>query len=459
MFKDCSSLEYLDFGNSVINTMNYEGIFNGVFKNITQCSESSEWFELLKRGNDYYTIHITCHSHDKNSFLKKCYNKYGNLPNYKYICKSCGKNYYYNNNSIFLASYNTINISCYETPDGYFLDLNGLNPSPKPCYLTCKLCNKEGNESNHNCLECKENYSIIESIYGDYKNCYNETPTSTSITTSNYLITETELNIESPSKIDELIKLFNKSYIDSGNDIEIDEENIIFTFTNTENQKNENANKNKTTIDLGECQNKLKTAYNISKNTSLYITKIDVKEAGMNTQKVEYEVYYPLYNETLIKLDLKKCQGMKVDISIPVNINENNLDKYNKSSEYYNDICSKTTSDNGTDIPLSDRKNIFVDNNLTLCEEDCGLAHYNTTTKKAKCSCLVKISLPLIDEIKFDKDKLYKSFTDIKNFANINLLKCYKNVLNLDSLKKIFWSLFLYTVITIIFYLLVFILF
>ena len=55
----------------------------------------------------------------------------------------------------------------------------------------------------------------------------------------------------------------------------------------------------------------------------------------MNTQKVEYEVYYPLYNETLIKLDLKKCQGMKVDISIPVNINENNLDKYNKSSDYY----------------------------------------------------------------------------------------------------------------------------
>ena len=93
------------------------------------------------------------------------------------------KNYYYNYSII--ASYNTINISCYETSDGYFLDLNELNPSPKPCYLTCKLCNREGNESNHNCLICNKNYSIFESIYGEYKNCYNETPTSTSITTSN----------------------------------------------------------------------------------------------------------------------------------------------------------------------------------------------------------------------------------------------------------------------------------
>ena len=146
---------------------------------------------------------------------------------------------------------------------------------------------------------------------------------------------------------------------------------------------------------------------------------------------------------------------MKVDISIPVNINENNLDKYNKSSDYYNNICSKTTSDNGIDIPLSDRKNNFVENNLTLCEEDCGLVNFNTTTKKAKCSCLVKISLPLIDEIKFDKDKLYKSFTDIKNFANINLLKCYKNVLNFDSIKKNFGAYF-YIMLLLLFFICLF---
>ena len=72
---------------------------------------------------------------------------------------------------------------------------------------------------------------------------------------------------------------------------------------------------------------------------------------------------------------------------------------------------------------------------MTLCEGDCDLVEYNYTNKKAKCSCLVKISLPFIDDIKFDKDKLYKRFTDINNIANIQFLKCYKDVFN-NSLKK-----------------------
>ena len=114
----------------------------------------------------------------------------------------------------------------------------------------------------------------------------------------------------------------------------------------------------------------------------------------------------------------------------------NDIDKYNSSSDYYNDICSKATSDFGTDISLSDRQDEFINKNLTLCEEDCKLIDYNYTTEKAKCSCLVKISLPLIDDIKFDKNKLYNNFKDIANLANIKLLKCYKSVFDLINLKK-----------------------
>ena len=80
---------------------------------------------------------------------------------------------------------------------------------------------------------------------------------------------------------------------------------------------------------------------------------------------------------------------------------------------------------------------------MTLCEEDCDLVEYNYTNKKAKCPCLVKINLPFIDDIKFDKDKLYKRFTDINNIANIQFLKCYKNVFN-NSLKKIMVFLYMY---------------
>ena len=159
---------------------------------------------------------------------------------------------------------------------------------------------------------------------------------------------------------------------------------MIITLTTTSNQKN-NENINKTTINLGECEYKLKWYYNISLNDSLYIVKLDVKVEGMKIPKVEYEVYYH-FNSTseLTKLNLSICKDTKIEVSIPVIINES-LDKYNISSNYYNDICTTTTSNNGTDITLSDRKNEFINNNMSLCEENCDFIEYNYTIKKAKC--------------------------------------------------------------------------
>ena len=113
-------------------------------------------------------------------------------------------------------------------------------------------------------------------------------------------------------------------------------------------------------------------------------------------------------------------------------------------------LKSKTTSESGTDISLTDRKNQFKENNMSLCEEDCDLVEYNYTTEKAKCSCLIKINLPLIDEIKFDKDKLYKSFTDINNILNIKLIKCAKDVFNKKSLSKNY-GFFIYIFIFLLF--------
>ena len=37
--------------------------------------------------------------------------------------------------------------------------------------------------------------------------------------------------------------------------------------------------------------------------------------------------------------------------------------------------CSRTISDFGTDISLKDRRNEFMENNLTLFEENCELTY------------------------------------------------------------------------------------
>ena len=94
----------------------------------------------------------------------------------------------------------------------------------------------------------------------------------------------------------------------------------------------------------------------------------------------------------LTKLDLTLCEGSKVEISITVKINDN-LDKYNPKSGYYNDICYKVTSQSRTDISLKDRRSEFVENNMTLCEENCDLINYDYTNEKVKCSCDIKINI------------------------------------------------------------------
>ena len=151
-----------------------------------------------------------------------------------------------------------------------------------------------------------------------------------------------------------------------------------------------------------------------------------------------------------MKLNLTICQNTRIDISIPVDINYNEIDKHNPNSKYYNDICTKAISNSNTDLSLSERKNQFINKNMSLCEEDCNLIQYNSSSKRAKCSCLVKFYLPKIKDIKFDKKKLLKSFIDIKNIANINFMKCYKEVFTKKNLIKNY-GFFIYTFIFVLY--------
>ena len=252
------------------------------------------------------------------------------------------------------------------------------------------------------------------------------------------------------TKRNELFKLFNRSYIDEGNDLEIYENNLIFTITNTYNQQNEKLNINKTTIILDECETKLKKSYNTSINDSLYIFKIDKKIEGMKIPKIEYGIYYPLYSTELYLLDLSLCENLKIDISIPISLNDS-LDKYDSNSDYNNNLCSKTTSESGTDISLSDRKNEFLYNNMTLCEENWYIINYDYIYKKVKCSCEIKIKLPYFDDIQFDKNELLKKFIDINSIGNLKIIKCIKDIFSKDFIHNNY-GFFIFASIYILFF-------
>ena len=278
------------------------------------------------------------------------------------------------------------------------------------------------------------------------------------ITSINTYIEMTIPEIESDfiTIINYLKNNFNKINIDNGEDMKIARGNINYLMTSTKNQKN-NENGDTTIINLNFCEIKLKTEYKIPKQDPLYIIKIDINEQGMKIPKIEYLVFSTFNNNSLTELNLSFCKDTRVDLLISVPLTDH-IDKHNRSSKYYNNICSKAKSKNGTDINLDDRRNEFVENNMTLCEEDCNLVDYNYTNKKAKCSCLAKISVPIIEEIKFNKTRLKNSFKDYKNYANLLVLKCYETVFKLKNLKSnigfyICAGIFLFYIITLLFFL------
>ena len=214
------------------------------------------------------------------------------------------------------------------------------------------------------------------------------------------------------------------------NDLLVVSNNINYQITTTDNQNNKNYT-NISTIKLGDCEDILKEKYKIDKNKTLLILKIDYYMEGLYIPVINYEVYNP---DTKEKLDLNYCKETFIDLDIPVSIDENNLFKYDPNSDYYTDDCYPYTTDNGTDIILNDRKEEFIDNNMSLCENKCNYNGYNGESKKASCECEVKSEQSSINEIENNDNILSNNFTFDNSTSNMKTMKCTSTLFSKDGL-------------------------
>ena len=176
-------------------------------------------------------------------------------------------------------------------------------------------------------------------------------------------------------------------------------------------------------IVINECENLMKENGFLNENQHLILLKYEKITNNSNEKIVQYEVYHP---ESKIKMDISICSNLKIDIYIPSSINESILYKYNSSSEYYNDLCYPYTTEMNTDILLEDRRDEYINNNLTLCEINCNYSGYNTETKNVQCKCDSKMKINLIIDIEIDKDFLYNKFINVEKYTNFYVIKCYK---------------------------------
>ena len=93
-------------------------------------------------------------------------------------------------------------------------------------------------------------------------------------------------------------------------------------------------------------------------------------------------------------LNLSICEDTDIEISYPTNISDD-IEKYNLKSDYYNDICAKETSNSNKDMSLADRINEYINNNMSLCEDNSEFVNYVEENKIVNCSCKVKTFLSL----------------------------------------------------------------
>ena len=430
MFYDCINLEYINLDKATQMTSlseyaNFDMIFMNVPLNLVICIHTFE--------------RIT-----------------SQLPDLKHYANDCSENWK-----------NSVKKKRVILDNTYVDQCNGSSPYEfeNKCYQNCPDFT---NDDNQDFICEKNNYIKIQTTELNYYIIEKTTEyiykfIDINETIQNILKNKTLENDENKiyDKIIEIVELiltsenFDTSYLDQGEDQIIEMEKMKIILTTAQNQK-KNLYNNKTIVDLGECETLIRNNYNLSDNEILYIKMFDVKKDGMKISKIEFDVYCKLFGTNLTKLDvLSTCGNNRISISIPIGLSEN-LDKLNISSGYFNDLCYSSTSDIGTDISLNDRKIYFIENNKTVCQEDCLFSDYNSSIQKVNCSCHVKEASKIFANIYINKSKLYENFGSTNNkidISNLAITSCdiFSSKENIESNAGFFSLLVILVIFIIIF--------
>ena len=232
--------------------------------------------------------------------------------------------------------------------------------------------------------------------------------------------------------------LIKEENITSDTNIIIEGSNTIYQIISSEKMK-ENENTNLSIIDLGDCEKKLKSEYILD---YLLIMKIDTKIDSNTAAILNYEIYAPYTKE---KLNLSICSNIKISTYSSYYPSEESMDKikqlkeygydlYNIEDPFYQDICATFTSENGTDMLLSDRKSDFYEN-VSLCENDCVYKGYYMDRNRVKCECNIKQEI-IVEENSNNDDNLFQYLLSGNSFSNLKVLKCFSLVFSKEGIKN-----------------------
>ena len=135
---------------------------------------------------------------------------------------------------------------------------------------------------------------------------------------------------------------------------------------------------------------------------------------------------------------MSPCEDETINIYVPTNLDNDTLDTYkefkdqgydifNANDIFYNDICTKFTSINNTDVTLNDRKDLYYNGSQIFCQENCQYQEIDIESQNAVCECSVSSNTEITFESQvFSGIEIITSFYEVIKFSNFLVLKCYK---------------------------------
>ena len=188
------------------------------------------------------------------------------------------------------------------------------------------------------------------------------------------------------------------------------------------------------TLGLDACIEKLKDQLGF--NIPLIIRVIYLYREG-NSPQVSYKIHNPFNGEVL---DMSVCEGIKLSIVSNIkDFNELNISLiseffnqeiniFDRQNPFFNDLCFLYRA-YGKDVPLDDRLMLFYQN-FSLCDTGCELESIDMKTYDFLCSCEFKN-----EEFNNDMKKpaQVEEMLNMIISTNIEVLKCYKNFINVKN--------------------------
>ena len=181
LFLNCWALKYLNIENfQLLSSTEVSSLFESLSSNTIICLQDENIKNTLSSLNrisfcsdDCYDLNNTKIDINGEDCFDSCLKSVNNKYEYNSFCyNKCPQGTVADEFQCLINECKNISNSATckdETPLGYYYDSN--DQIYKKCFEKCNYCYGEGNETNNNCLECKDNLRLLNDTF-NITNCY-----------------------------------------------------------------------------------------------------------------------------------------------------------------------------------------------------------------------------------------------------------------------------------------------